>query len=185
MVVGQKRDKNRSNKIREMKGIQRLASKLQRASETGLGTVKDMSQVDRTVDRKTITHLASTLKDLDVIRSRAKNQKSKETVSLLYLDVMEIFNEYQKGDTGAYRSLLRKDGRINSSDLDNLVDLDTDISLGINTLAQTVSEQTKTVSLRKSVIENITLGLDEIKADVRKRMKIIAKQRLRNKRQIN
>lgn len=185
MVAGQKRDKNRSNKIREMKGIQRLASKLQRVSETGLGTTKDMSQVDRTVDRKIISHLASTLKDLDMIRSRAKNQKSKESVSLLYLNVMEIFNEYQKGDAGAYRSLLRKDGQVNSSDLNNLVDLDTDISLGINTLALTVSEQTKTAALRKSVSENITLGLDEIKADVRKRMKIIAKQQIRNKHQIH
>ncbi len=168
-----------------MKGIQRLASKLQRVSETGFGTIKDMSQVDRTVDRKIITHLASTLQDLDLIGSKAKNPKSKESVSILYLNVMAIFNEYQKGDVGAYRSLIREEGQINPSDLNALVDLDTDISLGINTLALKVSEQTKTASLRKSVSENITLGLDEIKADVMKRMRIIAKQQIRNKSQIH
>jgi len=181
VVAGQKRDKNRSNEIREIKGIQRLASKLQRASETGFGTIKDMSLVDRTVDRKIISHLASTLKDLDMIGSRAQNPKSKESVSLLYLNVMAIFNDYQKGDAGAYRSLIREDGQINSSDLNTLVDLDTDISLGVNTLALNVSEQTKTASLRKSASENIKLGLDEIKADVTKRMRIITKHQIHNK----
>lgn len=183
MVAGQKRDKNRSNRIREMKGIQRLASKLQRASVTGFTSIKDMSQVDRTIDRKIITRLASTLKDLDMIGSRAKNLKSKESVSILYLNVMEIFNEYQKGDGNAYRSLVSEGGQIHSSDINALVDLDTDLSLGINTLALKVSEHARTASIRKSAYENIALGLDDIKADVTKRISMIAKQQIQSKSQ--
>ncbi len=168
-----------------MKGIQRLASKLQRASETGFGSIKDMEQVDRTIDRKIITRLASTLKDLDMIGSRAKNLKSKEFVSVLYLNVMEIFNEYQKGDGDAYRSIVREGGQINSSDLNALVDLDSDLSLGINTLALKISEHARTASLSKSTYENIALGLDDLKADVLKRIGLIAKQRIHNKSQIH
>jgi len=185
MVAGQKRDKNRSNRIGEMKGIQRLASKLQRASETGFGSIKDMAQVDRTINRKIITRLASTLKDLDLIGSRVKNLKSKESISLLYLDVMEIFNEYQNGDGDAYTSLLKEDGEINSSQLNALLDLDTDLSLGINTLALKVSEHAKNASLGKSACENLALGLHEIKADVAKRISMTAKPQIHNKRQIH
>ncbi|MFQ6011703.1 MAG: hypothetical protein ACE5KG_05980, partial [Nitrososphaerales archaeon] len=140
--------------------------------------------LNKTMNRKIITRLASTLEDLDTIGSRTKSLKSKESISLLYLNVMEIFNEYQKADSDAYRSLVREGGQISPTDLNALIDLDAELSLGINTLALKVSDNAKTGGLRKSTCDNMALGVKEIRADIMKRIAMISKQRIHNKSQI-
>jgi len=150
-----------------------LASRLQRAINTGRSTLNKMREVDKLVSHRLTTKTASTLQIIDNIAKEARSEIIKEEFNRVYIRLLDLFNEFKLTEEKGYGTMVRSRGMVDVNRLNNLIDVDTDL-LSMVTLLYEVVER---ISLKKSANvderKEISHIIDDIVLALRRRNGII------------
>ncbi len=87
-----------------------------------------MRAVDRHISSYLTSKTANILDIIDSLQNGSRSARSKEMMGQLYIDVMRVFGESQSLESHGYSSLIQADGKIDSDKLDELIDLDSEMS---------------------------------------------------------
>ncbi len=157
----------------QIKEVRMLASRLQRAINTGHSTLNKMGEVDQLVSHRLTTKTAATLQILDSLAKEARNEIVKEEFNRIYIRLLDLFNEFKLIEDRGYRTMVRSGGMVDANRLNDLIDVDTDL-LGTITL---LFEFVQKISLKKSTnvneLKEILHILDDIVLALRRRNEIV------------
>jgi len=123
----------------QLKGAQRLASRLQRAVRLSQTTWRDMREVDLYISSHLISRTANALDTVDTLLNRSRSSQTREMLGQVYIDLMSLFGEFRSLEAQGYSSLIEPDGRINPVKLDQLIDLDGDLASNVVALENHVT----------------------------------------------
>jgi hypothetical protein len=156
--------------IREAK---MLASRLQRAINTGRSTQSKMREVNKFFSHHLITKTASILQTIDNLAKEARSIAIKEDFNRIYIKLLGIFNEFKLMEGKGYETMIRSGTVVDVNKLNDLIDIDTDLS----TMVVLLYEYVEKLSLKKSTKVNerkeILHMLDDIVFTLKKRNEII------------
>ncbi|MEM2873588.1 MAG: hypothetical protein QXD82_05410 [Nitrososphaerales archaeon] len=130
----------------QIKEARMLASRLQRAIDTGRSTLSKMVEVDRFVSHRLTTKTASALQIIDNLAKEARSVSMKEEFNRIYIKLLALFNEFKLIENKGYRTMVRS-GLVDVNRLNDLIDVDTDL-LNIVTLLHNFVGR---ISLKRSV----------------------------------
>lgn len=157
-------------KIRE---VRMLASRLQRAINTGHSTLNKMREVDKLVSHRLTAKTAATLQTIDNLAKEARSENVKEEFNKIYIKLLDLFNEFKLIEDRGYRTMVRSERIVDASRLNDLIDVDTDLLGAVNLLYEFVEK----ISLKKSTnaneLKEILHILDDIVLALRRRNEIV------------
>ncbi|MCP8308549.1 MAG: hypothetical protein H3Z54_07625 [archaeon] len=174
MTSGFNEDGKSAGKAEEqIREARMLASRLQRAINTGRSTLNKMREVDKLVSHHLTTKTASNLQIIDNLVKEARSETIKEEFNKIYIKLLDLFNEFKLIEDKGYGTMVRSGGMVDVNRLNDLIDVDTDL-LSIVTL---LYEFVKKMSLKKSANvnerEEILHVLDDIVLALRRRNEIV------------
>lgn len=129
----------RGKSEQQLKGAQRLASKLQRALTTGHVASSEMREVDEHLSRNLTTLLANSLQALDTLANRSRDLQTREKLGALYVQTMGVFNTLKSLETVGYTQLVTGRDTVDPVLLNQLIDLDSELSSLVMTFGDLVA----------------------------------------------
>jgi len=173
MTIGSNGDSGMAGKTKQIKEARMFASRLQHAINTGRSTLPKMREVDKMVSNRLTTQTAYVLQTINNLMRKTLDAGTKEKLNKIYLELLNLFNEFKLMESRGYGTMVRSRGIVNSSRLDELVDLDTEL---LSTIALLYRLTSKT-SIRKSISVNkckeILYMIDDMLVTLKRRYKLI------------
>jgi hypothetical protein len=158
----------------QIKEARMLASRLQRAIDTGRSTSSKMMEIDKFVSHRLITKTASALQIIDNLAKEARSVAMKEEFNRIYIKLLALFNEFKLIENKGYGTMVRS-GLVDVNRLNDLIDVDTDllntVTLLHNFVVRISSKRSVKVDERKEILEM----LDEIILALTRRNEIMRK----------
>ncbi|MGQ9468810.1 MAG: hypothetical protein ACUVTD_03160 [Nitrososphaerales archaeon] len=150
-----------------------LASRLQRAINTGRSTLNKMREVDKLVSHRLTTKTASTLQVIDNLAKETRNEAIKEEINKIYIKLLALFNEFKLIEDKGYGTMVRPGGMVDVNRLNNLIDVDTDLLSIVASLYEFVKKISPKKSVNVNECEEILHVLGDIILALRRRDEII------------
>jgi signal transduction histidine kinase len=139
-----------------------LASRLQRAINTGRSTLSKMREVDKFVSHYLTTKMASILQIIDNLAKGARSVIIKEELNKIYIKLLDFFNEFKLMEDRGYGTTVGSGGTLDVNKLNNLIDVDTDLLSIVALLYEFVEK----ISLKKSTNVNERIEILHILNDI-------------------
>ncbi|MEM3437952.1 MAG: hypothetical protein QXP55_05445 [Nitrososphaerales archaeon] len=156
----------------QIKEAKILASRLQRAINTGRSTQSKMKEVNKFIGHNLITKTASILQIIDNLAKEARSITLKEDFNRIYIKLLGIFNEFKLIECKGYETMVRS-GRVDVSRLNNLIDIDTELSNMVILLYEFVEKLSLKKSAKVNERKEILHILDDMIFALRRRNEII------------
>ncbi|MCP8309388.1 MAG: hypothetical protein H3Z53_05715 [archaeon] len=150
-----------------------LASRLQRAINTGRSTLNKMREVDKLVSRRLTTKTASTLQIIDNLAKEAQSETIKEKFNKIYIKLLDLFNEFKLIEDKGYGTMVRSGGMVDVNRLNNLIDVDTDLLSTVTLLYEVIERMSLKRSANVDERKEILHIIDDIVLALRRRNEII------------
>ncbi|MCP8306343.1 MAG: hypothetical protein H3Z49_04470 [archaeon] len=166
-------DGGSTGKAEQIKEARMLASRLQRAIDTGRSTLTKMREVDKLVSNRLITQTAYILKTIDNLRDRTQKSSKREKLNKIYLELLDLFNEFKLMEDRGYGTMVRSSNIVDASRLDELIDVDTELLSTIALLYKLASKISVKKSISLNMCKEILCMIDDLLLALRRRYNII------------
>lgn len=150
-------------------GIVRLVSFIQRALETGKSNYVEMNEIDKYFTYCMRAHADDISLHMDNMLNKYKNDiRYKE----LRNDLLRVFRNIDKTGINAYQKLIKTNGRISKSLLEQLVQFDTEITASMIMIKTAFMIAKTRGELTEEEIHEISCMVNELMKTISKRKKI-------------
>jgi len=110
-----------------LRSVQRFASMLQRAVDSGRARRRDMVEVDRYLSDQLVSRITSVLSRVDQVRRELISTGLKEKLNPVCSTLTRILEEFSSPEPKGYTTLVQADGSVERSRLSRLIDIDTEL----------------------------------------------------------
>ncbi|MCP8312081.1 MAG: hypothetical protein L6M37_03895 [Candidatus Methylarchaceae archaeon HK02M1] len=166
-------DGKSTGKAQQIKEARMLASRLQRAIDTGRSTLIKMREVDKLVSNRLTTQTAYILKTIDNLGGKTQNSSKKGKLNKIYLKLLDLFNEFKLMEARGYKTMVRSRNIVDAKRLDELIDVDTELLSAIALLFKLASKISSKKSISLNMCKEILYMIDDLFLALRKRYEII------------
>ncbi|MFQ5940408.1 MAG: hypothetical protein ACE5KA_01750 [Nitrososphaerales archaeon] len=150
-------------------GIVKLASLLQKALETGRSNYIEMSEVNRYISYYVKTQIDESSAYVDYILNNSKNGME---FKRLRNDFAKVFEEISKTTLYGYEKLVAPNGGVNKSSLEQLIEIDTEITATMNIIRNGLRNGKVHGKITHNEVKEIDILLKELMINLNKRKKL-------------
>ncbi|NMJ87270.1 MAG: hypothetical protein EX285_05465 [Thaumarchaeota archaeon] len=151
-------------------GVVKLASLLQKALETGRSNYIEMNEISRYMGYYVKRQIDDSCMYMNYVLN---NYKNIEHFKQLSYDLKNIFNDTNKAIVHGYEKLVAPNGSVNKSLLEQLIQIDTEITTTMNIIRSTIMNASNRDGITGEEIKEITGMIKELRTNINKRIKIV------------
>lgn len=151
-------------------GIVKLASLLQKALETGRSNYVEMSEISRYISHYVKTQIDDSSTYIDYILNNHRNENNFKE---LRIELVNIFNDINANSVNGYEKLVAPNGSVNKSLLESLIQIDAEITTGINMIRSALMNAYGHGEITEQEVKEIACMTNELAVNVNERKKIL------------
>jgi len=151
-------------------GIVKLASLLQKALDTGRSNYVEMSEISRYVSYYIKTQIDDSGMYMDYILN---NYRDDNSFRHLRDDLVKLFNELNENASNGYEKLVAPNGSVNRSVLEELIQIDTEITSAMNMIKGAFMAAKNSGEVTDYDIKEINTVANELGKNIDERKNII------------
>lgn len=151
-------------------GIVKLASLLQKALDTGRSNYVEMSEISRYVSYYIKTQVDDSVMYMDYILN---NYRDDNSFRRFRNDLVTLFNDLNETATNGYEKLVAPNGSVNSERLEELIQIDTEITGTINLIRNTLRAAKNSGEVTDNDLKEIDAVVSELGKNIGKRKNIV------------
>lgn len=151
-------------------GIVKLASLLQKALETGRSNYIEMSEINRYISHYVKTQIDDSSTYMDYILNNYRNENN---FKQLRIELANVFGDITTNAVNGYEKLVAPNGSVNKSLLERLIQIDTEITTGMNMIRSVLMNAQNHGEISEQEVKEIAGMRNELAVNVNERKKIL------------
>jgi len=151
-------------------GIVKLASLLQKALDTGRSNYVEMSEISRYVSYYIKTQIDDSVMYMDYILN---NYRDDNSFRHLRNDLVTLFNELNETASNGYEKLVAPNGSVNRNMLEELIQIDTEITGAMNLIKNALMVAKNSGEVRDYDLKEIDTVVSELGKNIGERKSIV------------
>jgi len=151
-------------------GIVKLASLLQKALDTGRSNYVEMSEISRYVSYYIKTQIDDSVMYMDYILN---NYRDDNSFRHLRNDLVTLFNELNETASNGYEKLVAPNGSVNRNMLEELIQIDTEITSAMNLIKNALMVAKNSGEVRDYDLKEIDTVVSELGKNIGERKSIV------------
>lgn len=151
-------------------GIVKLASLLQKALETGRSNYIEMSEISRYISHYVKTQIDDSSTYMDYILNNYRNENN---FKQLRIELVNVFDDINANAVNGYEKLVAPNGSVNKSLLERLIQIDTEITTGMNMIRSVLMNAQNHGEISEQEVKEIAGMRNELAVNVNERKKIL------------
>jgi len=151
-------------------GITKLASLLQKALETGRSNYVEMSEISRYMSYYVKTQIDDNFMHMDYMLN---NNKNGPDFKQLRNELTNVFNDVNETIVNGYEKLVAPNGSVNKSLLEQLIQIDTEITTTMNMISSALMNAKNNGEITGEEVKEITGMMIELTTNINERKKIV------------
>lgn len=151
-------------------GIVKLASLLQKALETGRSNYIEMSEISRYISHYVKTQIDDSSTYMDYILNNHRNENN---FKQLRIELVNVFDDINANGVNGYEKLVAPNGSVNKSLLERLIQIDTEITTGMNMIRSVLMNAQNHGEISEQEVKEIASMRNELAVNVNERKKIL------------
>lgn len=151
-------------------GIVKLASLLQKALETGRSNYIEMSEISRYISHYVKTQIDDSSTYMDYILNNYRNENN---FKQLRIELVNVFDDINANAVNGYEKLVAPNGSVNKSLLERLIQIDTEITTGMNMIRGALMNAYGHGEITEQEVKEIAGMTNELAVNVNERKKIL------------
>lgn len=151
-------------------GIVKLASLLQKALETGRSNYIEMSEISRYISHYVKTQIDDSSTYMDYILNNYRNENN---FKQLRIELVNVFDDINANGVNGYEKLVAPNGGVNKSLLERLIQIDTEITTGMNMIRSVLMNAQNHGEISEQEVKEIASMRNELAVNVNERKKIL------------
>ncbi len=159
-----------------VKGVQKLASKLQRAVTKGRVAPNTLREADGHIGGILTSQIGQTLQWLDNIAAKTAKLETKEELGKLYLNLMGSFKSLKAMENSTYSSLSHK-GAVDTEALTKLIEIDSELTGTLFRMSAFLSKRREIGTIADSDLTTLDEMTDLLQDSVKARETIAKKEK--------
>lgn len=160
-----------------LKGVQKLASKLQKAVTKGRTSGNTMQEADRYIGNFLTFQIGQILQYLDDITTRAAKLETKEKLGNLYLRLMNSFKSIKAMEGGAYAAFARTRSSLDVNALSDLIEIDSELATVLSRMSHWLSRHRGAAVVGNNEVLMLGEMVDLLQDNVNRRESMVQKNK--------